>query len=60
MARVDVRSALDKEVEALKTLRESDGSKYRRDPVFTLIKFYARNLLPPPPSGHRSAVSQGR
>jgi hypothetical protein len=40
MARVDFRLALDKEVEALKTLRESDGSKYRCDPAFTLIKFY--------------------
>ena len=38
--RVDVRSALDKEVDALEKLRKEDGSKYRRDPAFTLIKFY--------------------
>jgi hypothetical protein len=42
IARVDLRSALDKEVEALKTMRESDGSNYRRDPAFALIKFYDR------------------
>jgi hypothetical protein len=39
-ARVDIRSALTKEVDALKALRASQGSKYRRDPAFTLISFY--------------------
>jgi hypothetical protein len=40
MARVDVRSELAKAVDALKTLRESSGSKYRCDPTSTLIEFY--------------------
>jgi hypothetical protein len=38
--RVDIRSSLAKEVDELKTLRASHGSKNRRDPKFTLVEFY--------------------